>query len=168
VYSLLLVALVAGFLIVSLAARRLVIAIGGPTAADGLLDETLAALIVALLAYPARGWLQGALDRALYRDRLARRPVLAEAVGVLDHALPPGAVAAFLTDVVPLRIELAGAWLLLPPTTIAAAGASTASRLPGPVDPVLQELKDVDGPVVLALGDDLSASHVPTLPAEAD
>lgn len=165
VYPLLMAALVAGFLVISLAARRLVLVLWGPVAADGLLDETLAALAVAILAYPARGAIQAALDRLLYRDRLARERLLAEAGEVLDRALPPAAVAAFLTDVVPARIELAGAWLVLPPDANSRPQPPPAPEPPAPEQPLLDELCNVDEPVMLAAGGDLSASAVPTLPA---
>jgi serine phosphatase RsbU (regulator of sigma subunit) len=105
----------------------------------------IAALAVAVVAYPARQSIQGALDRLVYRDRHARRRYLDDATDELGRARPLDAVASFLTGRTASQLDLAGAWLALPD------GLSGAQEeaLPAAAAPVFARLRSAHEPVLL-------------------
>ena len=159
-----------GYQGIGLAGGQVARALVGPEAAGDPTVPVMAALVVAAAAYPVRRRLQQGLDRIAYRDRVTRREFLEEAAEVLGRARPPSVVADFLTRETIHRLQVAGAWIVLPPdvTELINEAASGTSRVaPSKTDVMLDLLADVPGPVLLALPAERQAySGMPALPAD--
>ena len=153
-YGVLTLALVLGYVGTIYVVSRVGLALTGTDAAASPTVSVLAALAMAAVAQPVRRRLQGAIDRLIYRDRLARQRFLAEAVETLGQAQPPETVTAFLTQRAEERLGVTGAWLITPTTRDA----------PGPVTPLLERLHNLGRPALLT-SEHVTAGHLESLPA---
>jgi len=122
----------------------------------------IAALAVAVVAYPARQSIQGALDRLVYRDRYVRQVFLANATEELGRARPLDAVVEFLTRRAPSQLGLDHAWLALP----SGLSASLDEVLPAAADPLLRRLGEADKPAMLVMPDELESWPLAAIAAD--
>jgi serine phosphatase RsbU (regulator of sigma subunit) len=158
-YGLLTAILVAAYLIVAFAFGQVVRAISGSGAATDPTIAVVAALIVGLLGQQTHRRLGTLLDRLVYRDRLARRRFLEESVTVLGRAASLESVMAFLTTHAAQRLELSGAWVLLP------GNPDVPPSAVAPSGPFLSGLQRLAGPAVL-LPSNVPAGAMPVLAAD--
>jgi len=171
-WSLLAGLLVAAYLALGYVGGRAAAALVGPASAADPTISVLAALAVAAAAHPARLWLHGALDRLIYRERVARTEFLGLAAEQLSRAQPAAVVAQLLTRGALSKLELRGAWLALAPDTRALLEddqrpAATLRRTSlSTFDPtrVLEQVPPESGAVLLVPGEDVPAySRMPNV-----
>lgn len=163
-YPLLAALLAGGYLAAALALGRVAVAVS-PGAADNPTIAVVAALLVAAVAHPVHGWLQMALDRLLYRDRIARQRLLEEARVALGQALSPEDVAGFLTGHVVKRLDLAASWLVLP-SDVTASGGAVPGGLVRTSELLLERMRHSAGPTLLVTREEPASSGVSALLAE--
>ncbi|MAG36051.1 MAG: hypothetical protein CL878_07395, partial [Dehalococcoidia bacterium] len=161
-YPLLTVVVVAEFFVILFGVSQAAVWMWGPEAAASPIVAAVAAVAVAGLAHPLQVGLQKLLDGMLYQHRVARERFREEANEQLGHAQPPEEVTVFLTDHAVERLDLVGAWLVLP----AGMSEGRSADLPGPAPDLLERLQSTSKPVALAAGGELESSPVPVLPAE--
>jgi signal transduction histidine kinase len=175
VWSLLAGLLVAAYLALGYVGGRAAVALVGPAAATDPTISVLAALAVAAVAHPARLWLHGALDRLIYRERVARTAFLALAAERLSRAQPAAVVTHLLTRGALSKLELRGAWLALAPDTRAlledvqqpASALRQTSLSSFDPTPVLEQLPAESGALLLVPWEDVPAhSRMPNLPID--
>jgi hypothetical protein len=106
--------LVAYLGLVFLASRLVASVLAQATTSTDPTMAIVAALAIAVAAYPMRARLQRALDRHIYRRRLGREQVYAEAVDLLGQPQSAGVVARFICHRVPSVLGLSRAWLAVP------------------------------------------------------
>lgn len=109
VYGLLSALLVAGYSVLVAFLSRLGAWMG---VGEGLLPPTIAALFMAALFDPARNWVQTAIDRTLYPDRLAFQRLPLELSRELSTTMDFDSVVKLLTETVPSRLNITEAELL--------------------------------------------------------
>jgi DNA-binding CsgD family transcriptional regulator len=127
------------YLALVFAASRLAATILGQGADADPTVAILAALVVAIVAHPVRVRLQSALDRHVYRRRLARDRAYAEAVTTFGQPQSAAGIARFLCHQVPTLLGIRRGWL--------AAPSETAPVLLGP------DVTHAASDLVAALGD---------------
>jgi hypothetical protein len=140
---------------------RIAITLLGPEIGTNPLLAAVPLLIVVALLRPLRGRLQGVLERSLYRARRARSQFLEDATVAFDRAQPREVVAALLTTRAIERLNLSGAWVIAREPLIGVPPA------PAPVEPLLEQLAGIAGPIALVQSDqELPSAPIQTVVAE--
>jgi serine phosphatase RsbU (regulator of sigma subunit) len=156
-YAPLTVLLVGAYLgLVFIISRLAVDVLGASLAADPTVS-VVAALGMAALAYPLRQRLQRLLERAFYREQLARRRFLNAANEALGRAQRPAAVAEFLTGNTTALLGLIDAWIVVPTRF----GLPTSVILLHPDEELPAELLRGTGACLLQRPDDQSDADDP-------
>jgi DNA-binding CsgD family transcriptional regulator len=103
--------LLTSYLALVVVVGRIATSVIGPAASDNPTAAVIAALFVAAMAHPVRVRLQAALDRHVYRHRLARGRFLARAADLLGQSQTPTTVANFLCQSVTEELNVSNGWL---------------------------------------------------------
>lgn len=152
--------LLAGFLVFAFLGSRVAIAIAGRAAADDPTASVVAALVVAVAAYPLYHRLLRAVDQLIFRERIGRQRMLEESAVVLGRAQPPEVVGMFLTRQAPERLGVTCAWVALAPSmrAVAESAADEAAGLFTVAPPALvARMASLDFPLLLAPATDQDA-----------
>lgn len=135
-------------------------ALGPKTGGDDPTVSIVAALVVAALVHPIRVRLQRALERHVYRQRFARQRALEQSTDFMLRPRTTTELTRFLSQDVPRLLSLARGWMTMPTEWArffeAEPGVLLPNLTPG-APPLLDSLRSVDGPVLLARPEDLDA-----------